>query len=488
MSSEPTHSSPADARNRVFGVTELTRAIKRLLEDRVGTIQVEGEISNYRRQASGHCYFTLKDSGAQLSAVLFRREAAGVRVELGDGRQIRATGEITVYAARGQYQLICRHVEEAGRGALYEAFEKLKAQLREEGLFEASRKRPLPALPARIGLVTSPTGAALRDMLQVLGRRFPDRRLLVVPTRVQGEGAAGEIAAALDRINRVPDVDVLILGRGGGSIEDLWAFNEEAVARAIARSRIPVISGIGHETDITMADYVADFRAPTPSAAAENVLRPKADYEQELAAWSRRLGSALRRGAQHRETRLARDRERLRRCMHGRLTDLAQRLDSSGHRMERAARGRWQAATRRLEHTRNRMRAVSPQARLRRDLQRLQQARTGLLHLGATLSSPAHHRLDQGQLALQHATRIRLHRARARFDRHSGRLQALSPQATLQRGFSVTLTDQGQVLTDAGQIAPGQVLETRLAHGRLTSDVRLVHPHPQGDDHEQENK
>ena len=264
-----------EAERRVFTVSELTLRLKATLEEAFPAVWVEGEISNLRTPGSGHAYFTLKDEGAQLSAVLFRGRGRRVRFELEDGMQVLAFGGLDVYAARGQYQLVVEMMEPKGLGALQLAFEQLKRKLEAEGLFDEGRKRPLPAFPRVIGIVTSPTGAAIRDMLNIIGRRFGDLRILITPVRVQGDEAPGEIVQALANLQEVADLDVIIVGSGGGSIEDLWAFNDEGVARAIAACRVPVISAVGHETDFTIADFVADLRAPTPSGAAELVVREK---------------------------------------------------------------------------------------------------------------------------------------------------------------------------------------------------------------------
>src|SRR5262245_30244611 len=282
-----------DAGRRVFTVSELTRAVKNTLEGRFGGLWVEGEISNLRVHTSGHVYFTLKDDEAQVRAVLFRGRMRRVRFEPADGLHVLAFGRLEVYAVRGEYQLVCDVLEPKGLGALQLAFEQLKARLAAEGLFDAARKRPLPVLPRRVGLVTSPTGAAVRDFLRVVTRRFAGLQVLVCPVRVQGDTAAGEIAEALATLNRRGDLDVIVVARGGGSLEDLWAFNEEAVARAIAASKIPVISAVGHETDVTIADFVADLRAPTPSAAAELVVREKAQLVAHLGSLRERLQGAV---------------------------------------------------------------------------------------------------------------------------------------------------------------------------------------------------
>src|SRR6266403_1471667 len=284
---------------QVLSVTELTHRVKDLLEERFPSVWVEGEISNVRSPSSGHIYFTLKDSGAQLAVVLFRGVAVKVGFKLKDGLQVIAFGDISVYEKSGQYQLVARRLLPKGLGALQLAFEELKQRLAKEGLFDSARKKPIPALPQRIGLVTSPTGAAIRDFLNIIGRRFPNVHIIIHPVRVQGEGAAQEIADAIDEFNalhasrRLP-LDVLIVTRGGGSLEDLWAFNEEVVARALARSNIPTISAVGHEIDFTIADFVADLRAPTPSAAAELVVKSKDEYCALMREYEKRLIKDLR--------------------------------------------------------------------------------------------------------------------------------------------------------------------------------------------------
>ncbi|MEI6632782.1 MAG: exodeoxyribonuclease VII large subunit [Chlamydiota bacterium] len=279
---------------KIYRIAEITREIKVLLEGRFPGVWVEGEVSNVRRPGSGHLYFTLKDEESQLQAVLYRSQAMRTRFELRDGLQVVALGDISVYEKGGRYQLTVSEIEPKGVGALQLAFEQMKARLREEGLFDPARKRPIPLLPRSIGIVTSPSGAAIRDILSVIERRFANVRILISPVRVQGETAAAEVVAAIDGLNRRADVDVIIVTRGGGSIEDLWAFNEEPVARAIARSRIPVISAVGHEIDFTIADFVADLRVPTPSAAAELVVARKSELQEKLAALSSRISASAR--------------------------------------------------------------------------------------------------------------------------------------------------------------------------------------------------
>ncbi len=283
----------SSSERRVYTVSELTASIKTTLEEGFPMMWVEGEISNLRTPGSGHAYFTLKDEGAQISAVLFRGRGRRLRFELEDGVQVLAFGGLDVYAARGQYQLVVEMMEPKGLGALQLAFEQLKRKLAAEGLFDEARKRPLPAFPRVIGIVTSPTGAAIRDMLNIIGRRFADLHILITPVRVQGDEAPEEIVQALLHLQEIANLDVIIVGRGGGSIEDLWAFNDERVARALAACRVPVISAVGHETDFTIADFVADLRAPTPSGAAELVVREKLAVIETLADLYARLKQAM---------------------------------------------------------------------------------------------------------------------------------------------------------------------------------------------------
>src|SRR6476620_5835766 len=292
--------APDLPRRRIFSVAELTAAIRGLLEKSFGNLWVEGEISNCRVWNTGHVYFTLKDGDAQIKAVMFRSQVRYLKFKPEDGLRVIARGRLGVYDAKGEYQIVCEHLEPHGLGALQLAFEQLKKKLRAEGLFDRTRKRALPSLPRKIGIVTSLDGAALRDIIQVLRRRHPNAHLVIRPTRVQGESAAAEITRGLRAIARVAGVDVVILARGGGSIEDLWAFNEEVVARAIAACPVPVIAAVGHEVDVTIADFVADLRAPTPSAAAELVVSAKEEFFNRIDRLSHRLGSAARADVQKR--------------------------------------------------------------------------------------------------------------------------------------------------------------------------------------------
>src|SRR5215210_3084495 len=291
-------------RRRVLSVSELTTEIRGLLEGQLGEMWVEGEISNCRLWNTGHMYFTLKDEAAQIRAVMFRGTLRYLRFKPEDGLHVIARGRLSVYEPKGEYQLVCEHMEPHGLGALQLAFDQLKKKLHAEGLFDSARKRPLPALPRRIGIVTSLDGAALRDIIKVLRRRHPNAHLVIRPARVQGEGAAAEITRALRAIGKVPGVDVVIVGRGGGSVEDLWAFNEEMVARAIAACPVPVISAVGHEVDVTIADFVADLRAPTPSAAAEMVVSAKDDFCSRIDRLHHRLNASARSQIQRRQNML----------------------------------------------------------------------------------------------------------------------------------------------------------------------------------------
>ncbi|MDZ4197700.1 MAG: exodeoxyribonuclease VII large subunit, partial [Kiritimatiellia bacterium] len=394
------------AEPRVYAVREIVRTIKTVLEDEVGSVWVEGEISNLRRPTSGHLYFTLKDEEAQLSAVLFRGAQRGLTVELRDGLRVRAEGEISLYERSGQVQLVARRILAAGVGALQAALEKLKQKLQAEGLFDRPR-RAIPRLPRCVGLVTSPTGAALRDILQILQRRFPNLHLVLAPVRVQGEGAAQEIADAIDRFSQWGGADVLIVGRGGGSLEDLWAFNEEAVARAIVRSSIPVISAVGHEIDVTLSDAVADLRAPTPSAAAELVVGRKEDFERQLGDASRLMARLLQS-----------------RCLEvrNRLTTLS----SSRVFHEPAA---WAGR----QH--DRIEAL--------------QARSGFALRDRFRQ--AQQTADDLQLRLRHAAKTLQREAGEKTRRLDAQLRALSPYAVLARGFSLTRTPDGHVIRDVSQ-------------------------------------
>jgi exodeoxyribonuclease VII large subunit len=416
-----------NSQRAVLTVGQLTERLRGVVEEQFPAVWVEGEISNFRFYGSGHAYFTLKDETAQLRAVLFRTRLRRLRFEPGDGQHVLAFGSLEVYVQRGEYQLVVELLEPRGLGALQLAFEQLKARLGAEGLFDATRKRPLPRFPRKIGIVTSPSGAAIRDMLKIIGRRFAGLHILIAPCRVQGDGAASEIVEGLAALNAVGDVDVIIVGRGGGSLEDLWAFNEEAVARAIVASKVPVISAVGHEVDVTIADFAADLRAATPSAAAELVVREKAAVAESLALV----------------------RSRMRRAVARPLRDLIRRVDELQGRLHHAGRGVHRRAAHRVELLSARLRAVSPFARLRAD----------------------RHRLERLETRLTGAMRRRLVERQHRLAGAAGRLDSLSPLAVLGRGYSLSRAADGRIVRAARQVRPGDPLSVLLHEGSLDCRV-----------------
>lgn len=439
---------------QVLTVSDLTAQIKAHLESAFQGLWVEGEVSNLRAPSSGHVYFTLKDEGAQIKAVLFRGRARHVRFQLEEGLKVQVLGGLDVYGPRGEYQLVVEFVEPVGLGALQLAFEQLKARLSAEGLFDQSHKRPLPVLPRKIGVITSPTGAAIRDILRILGRRFANLHVLIFPVRVQGEEAPGEIVRAVQEMNRIDDLDVLILTRGGGSLEDLWAFNDEAVVRAIFASRIPIISAVGHETDYTIADFVADVRAPTPSGAAEMVIQEKETLLRHLRQLSDRLGVSLgqrmtflrHRVQQLAERRVIRDPTRAIRDHQRRLDDLTQRLAL-------ALRARRHQVIQRAEGLKNRLRLATPFANILNRIKILEQLR-GRLVAGVGRALEGQH---------------------ARFRQGVARLEALSPVAVLARGYSITRRlATGAILRDAGEVSSGEAVAVRLLRGQLTCRVERI--------------
>jgi len=401
---------PPDAAptREVYTVSRLNREARLLLEAGLPALWIEGELSNFARPSSGHWYFTLKDADAQVRCAMFRNANNRVRATPRDGMHVLLRARVSLYEARGEYQLIAEHLEEAGEGALRRRFEELKARLAAEGLFDAALKRPLPRLPRRIGVVTSPTGAAIRDILHVLARRFPAIPVLIYPVAVQGAGAAAEIAAALRLASARRDADVLILARGGGSLEDLWSFNEEVVARAIRAASLPVVSGVGHEVDFTIADFAADVRAPTPTAAAELVVPDRAEWLRALGAGRERLARAFRRlGARARE----------------RLAWLMRRLE--------------------LTHPRTRL------------LARAQ-------------------RLDELEARLGRALRRELATAAARLAAAARTLNAVSPLATLERGYAIVTGPDGRVVRAASDVAPGDEVLARTAGGAFAATVTRI--------------
>ncbi len=434
----------------VYSVSRLNREARTVLEGSFPLLWIEGEISNLAKPTSGHLYFSLKDANAQVRCAMFRSRNTYLRFIPENGQQVLARARISLYEGRGEFQLIVDHMEEAGDGLLRRRFEELKQQLANEGLFDLARKRALPKLPRRIGVITSPTGAAVRDVLSVLKRRFPSIPVLIYPVPVQGQDAAPRIAAALRTASLGAECDVLILARGGGSLEDLWAFNEDVVARAVAGCTIPVVAGIGHEIDFTIADFVADLRAPTPSAAAEAVTPDIGDWHARFTALAGQL----------------------RQCWERRLRQGNQRLD-------------WLMARLRLQH---------PGVRLRQQAQRLDELENRLLR--DWVHRLRHHRasLEQLQEALKrHAPTVRLGATRSRTDELQRRLRAaldheltrqqqrlgslgraldtVSPLATLQRGYAIVRTEDGRIVRSARQVQIGTRVETRLSKGVLVSTV-----------------
>jgi len=364
----PSSESAAGAATpRVFTVSELTGGLRELLEEELGRVFVVGEIGNLHRARSGHAYFTLKDADSQIRAVLFRGAAARLPFDPEEGLEVVVEGSLTVYAARGDLQIVVRSLEPRGQGALQLAFEQLRGRLEAEGLFDAAAKRPLPLLPRRVGVVTSPTGAAIRDVLQVSGQRLPSVPVLVASTRVQGRGAEREIAAALESLQAIADLDVILLVRGGGSLEDLQAFNTERVARALRASTVPVVTGVGHEVDVTIADLAADARAPTPSAAAALILPDRRALAAQLARDARRLRSAAQGRVQEGRLQLGRSRERLRGAApHARLAERRARLSAASRGLGRGVAGGLARARSRLASQAARLDALSPLAVLAR--------------------------------------------------------------------------------------------------------------------------
>jgi exodeoxyribonuclease VII large subunit len=455
----PAAASPGAAANgrgraerTVFTVSELTAEIRALLETRFCEVWVEGEISNCKIWNTGHLYFTLKDSNAQIKCLMFRSALRYLRFKAEDGLHVVARGRVSVYDPKGEYQLVCEHLEPQGLGALQLAFEQLKTRLQAAGLFDAGRKRALPALPRKIGIVTSLDGAAIRDILKVLRRRYPNAQVVIRPARVQGEGAAGDVARGLRAIARVANVDVIIVGRGGGSIEDLWAFNEEVVARAIAAMPVPVISAVGHETDVTIADYVADVRAPTPSAAAELVVARKDDFCARID----RLAERLRTAARARVTRLE-----------ARVHGLMRRPAIAGYPARVGMRARRTAD---VSHQLRQIAAAQLARRVRRyEALRLRLEQHDLRRVLASMRT----RLVNGDVRLRTTMDRRRQAADAHLRSAAGRLDSLSPLAVLGRGYAVCWNaERTEILRDAARVNPGEDVSVTLARGELRCEVR----------------
>jgi exodeoxyribonuclease VII large subunit len=438
---------PSAHERKIYSVSELTQQIRGVLESRFAQIWVEGEISNCKVWNTGHMYFTLKDGGAQVKAVMFRSALRYLRFKPADGLRVIARGQLGVYEPKGEYQIVCEHMEPQGLGALQLAFEQLKKKLQAQGMFDPARKRALPALPRRIGIVTSLDGAALRDILKILKRRAPNTSVLIRPARVQGEDAAADVATALRMIAKIPGVDVVIVGRGGGSIEDLWAFNEERVAKAIANCPVPVVSAVGHETDVTIADFVADLRAPTPSAAAEMVVAAKDEFCGRID----RLTGRLRAAAQA-------DLQRRRNAVHV----LSSRRGLSGYQARVAMRGRHATELTHQLHEAVRQ-TIDARARAYRALRQRLEQRDLARRLAAIRA-----RLVAAEGRLAGAAGRTRHRADARFRALAGRLENLSPLAVLGRGYAVCWNaDKTAIVRSAASVAPGDAVRVTLANGEI---------------------
>ncbi len=417
--------------SKVFTVSELTRQIRGILETKFAAVWVQGEISNYKLHPSGHQYFTLKDQRAQISCVIWRDTMLPPRQPLADGAQVQVYGTVTVFEAQGKYQLRVEILQPRGVGLLQAKFEALKRRLEAEGLFATERKRPLPKFPRRIGIVTSPSGAAIRDMLNVLRRHAPWLQILINPVRVQGTGAAQEIAVAIRELampnEAFAPVDLIVVTRGGGSIEDLWEFNEEIVARAIFHSPVPIVSAVGHEIDFTICDFVADLRAPTPSAAAELIVPDVIDLQRQIDACARALARQFLNRVRDAQQRLDHARETLQRCL--------------VHKIDGYKRG--------LIHIARALESRSP-------ARELMLRRNGLADL--------HRRL------LACPSRI-LENARHRFQRMEGIMRVLAPEATLRRGYSITMNDRGQIMRTIAGVRPKMKIRTRVSDGEFGSEV-----------------
>jgi exodeoxyribonuclease VII large subunit len=445
----PFDDEPTRAEVRPLSVSALTARLKALVERSLGGLAVEGEISNCKAWSSGHVYFTLKDDFAQVRAVMFRTRARLLRFAPEDGMHVVARGRLSVYEVKGEYQLVCDSLEPQGLGALQAAFDQLKRRLSAEGLFAQARKRPLPVLPRRIGVVTSLDGAAIRDVLRVLTSRYPGARIVVRAARVQGEGAAPDLIRALRAIVRVPDVDVVIIGRGGGSIEDLWAFNDEALARAIAASPVPVISAVGHEVDVTIADFVADVRASTPSNAAEIVVDRADNFCTRIDRAHHRLLAAVDRAVQRRRHHTERAEARLRRWpLHVVMRDRdSQRL---AWRLRQTAAGRLARARLRFDALRRRLE--------RRDVRRV--------------AADLEKRLLTADARMGEAVRMQRLASASRARELAGRLDALSPLAVLSRGYAVCWdASRTSIIRSARAVGPGDGVRVTLADGEIACRV-----------------
>ncbi|MEB2706171.1 exodeoxyribonuclease VII large subunit [Citrobacter koseri] len=437
----------------IFTVSRLNQTVRLLLEQEMGQVWISGEISNFTQPASGHWYFTLKDDTAQVRCAMFRNSNRRVTFRPQHGQQVLVRANITLYEPRGDYQIIVESMQPAGEGLLQQKYELLKAKLQAEGLFDQQYKQPLPSPAHCVGVITSKTGAALHDILHVLKRRDPSLPVIIYPTAVQGDDAPGQIVCAIERANARNECDVLIVGRGGGSLEDLWSFNDERVARAIFASRIPVVSAVGHETDVTIADFVADLRAPTPSAAAEIVSRNQQELLRQIQSAQQRLGMAMDYYLANRNRRFTQLFHRLQQ-QHPQLRLARQQtmLERLRQRMNFALDNQLKRAASRQQRVLQRLNQQNPQPRIYR----------------------AQTRIQQLEYRLAENVRARLSATRERFGNAVTHLEAVSPLSTLARGYSVTTATDGKVLKQTRQVKAGDVLTTRLSDGWVESEVKGV--------------
>jgi exodeoxyribonuclease VII large subunit len=429
---------------QVFTVAEVNAAIRALLDENFQDIWISGEISGCKVSTSGHCYFTLKERESQISAVCYRSSFRYLRFKPQDGMHVIARGRLDLYEQRGQYQFLVETIEPHGQGALQLAFEQLKKKLAAEGLFDADRKRPLPRFPMRIGIVTSPTGAVISDFLDIIGRRFPGVHVRLYPAQVQGAGAVGEVRRGIEYFSQSGWAEVLVVARGGGSLEDLWTFNEEAVARAIAACAVPVISAIGHETDFTIADFVADMRAPTPSAAAELVICTRQELLDRIAGLEHKVAQSVRYRLAMLEKRLRQQGiERALSVLHRNIGKRLQQMDDIEFRMRDLLRRELESRRKRGEELERRLRVFDLRPRLANDRRRMEAAVAGAVH----------------------AIRMRLAERRWELEQREGKLQQLSPLKVLERGYAIVSTPEGAILKEP--LPAGSLLEIRLAKGRM---------------------
>ncbi|HVP56227.1 MAG TPA: exodeoxyribonuclease VII large subunit [Candidatus Eisenbacteria bacterium] len=467
----------AAPQRKVYAVRELVAALRTHVERAFTDIYVEGEISNYRPADSGHLYFTLKDGSAQLRVVMWRGQARLLRFRPENGLAVIARGRVTIYDERGDLQLQAEMLEPKGAGALQLAFEQLKAKLAAEGLFDAGRKRPIPALPRRIGVVTSARGAALQDILNILRRRHESVSVLIYDARVQGESAASEVSAGVKHFNRTRNVDVIVVARGGGSFEDLFAFNDEALARTIAASKIPVISAVGHETDFSICDFVADLRAPTPSAAAELVIQSKQELAAKLTTLRDRLQQAVRYKLLRAHNALAKLTQHAALVrMPDAIARRQQRADDLVFRMAQAQRRKLAELRRRHELLDSRLRHQDLRVRLAAIRRQLEQRTAELRAQTQRLLAAKRTRTDQLTQAVGRAVETALLRRRAHWERLHSSLVALSPKAILARGYALVFDAAGNLVKDSSQLQPGGAVRAQLGRGEFTATVDEVTP------------